>query len=135
MKKDKISKDSHITFKSSGKTLFSKPYQSGGWNVPKDPATNLFRWGRIKKQTYNITIDMKLDSLCNDNAGEIREHRSKAMLAVAMVMVFASTLAMNSSSMATQAVMHADDQLLVSVHNASPNTLARVLNAMDVGEQ
>ncbi|MCB1563682.1 MAG: hypothetical protein KDJ75_08925 [Alphaproteobacteria bacterium] len=72
----------------------------------------------------------------NDNAALVREHNRRVGLsyAAAALMMIGSTFGLNSSTVATQAVLHADSAVLAAAMDISPEALGYVLNHMDIGE-
>lgn len=70
----------------------------------------------------------------NDNLSRKVEARVGYSGMAIFVMVCGVILSLNSSAVATQAVLHADDAVLSTMMDINPEALAFMLNKMDIGE-
>lgn len=106
----------------------------GGRLLHGKPAAALSFWKREAKKVAETKIDLTGFQLANDNLYKKLHLRPRALSWVASIAVFMMTLTMNSTTIATQTIMHTDSRALARVMDVSPNALATVLNHMDVGE-
>lgn len=115
----------------------------GGWTLFRNPAAAFSSWGKIKKkveETADQKIDMRIGSMANDNGPETTQSvtaqfLSKRLLhACALFVMSAGVLSMHSSTIAENIVLNADQDMLLSIMDANPTIVAKVLNAIDVGE-
>lgn len=116
---------------SHGPASSNKP---DGWKYLRRPDTVFSSWGKIRKKIEGAKIVVPMGMLANDNS--MRRALSKFRMAslVLGAVALGTILGMNSSAIATQAVLHANDRVLTTAMDVSPEALAHVLNAMDVGE-
>lgn len=70
----------------------------------------------------------------NDNKGHVPRKWKIAALSCVGVVIVGLGFALNSSVIITQAVMHADDRVLSTAMEVSPDSVAYLLNNMNVGE-
>lgn len=117
--------------------LYSPPPHSdelGGWKTVRNPAAILSAWGSAKKEANTINIKIPANELANDNQARKKlAPRLRTACLVFSAFLLGAFTGINSSAIATQTVMQANDQMLMTTMEASPQTLAHVLNAMDVG--
>ncbi len=87
-----------------------------------------------KKNQCALTYWKGVGQQTNDNLSRKVEARVGYSGMAIFAMVCGVILSLNSSAVATQAVMHTDDAVLSTMMDMNPEALAYVLNKMDVGE-
>lgn len=109
----------------------------GGRNALRKPAAPLSFWGKIKQQIKGVEIDLSRETLANDNLlGTKSKRKLSHMLAYSGVFIMSvAVLGLNSSAIATQVVLNSSDKVLSTSMEVSPDALAHLLNAINVGEQ
>lgn len=82
-----------------------------------------------------LEFQCKVSEYANDHLPDLKRwHLPRPAVAVAGVMICALALTMNASTIVTGVVLNASDQVLLTAMEISPDALAHVLNAVDVGE-
>ncbi len=98
------------------------------------PVASSFPWDRIEKQIENRKIDMPINTLANDNSVRRVLSQVRTFCFVLGAFVFGILAGTHSDTLATQAILHADEAVLNTVMDTSPQTLAYMLNEINVGE-
>lgn len=87
---------------------------------------------RKNRKSKTLAFQNKESEYANDYQ-PVQKPRPRMAMATAALLACAA-VGINSSTIATQAVLHASDGVLLTAMEISPEALAHVLNAVDVGE-
>ncbi len=106
---------------------------SGGWRFMRKKMLASTQRQKVKHNP-GANIDLNYTGLANDNLTRKQNHRLTIASAIGVVALMGYLLMANISTISTQLVLHADEELMMKVMKKNPEALATVLNAMDVGE-
>ena len=110
-------------FQSAQHPLSPPKVNSGGTAPSNERAAAHFFWKNIMGQ-----------SGINDNKQRSALPKLRMVFLIVATFVCGAVLGAKASSIATQAVLQADERILVTAMDTSPEMLGSVLNAMNVGE-
>lgn len=120
-------------FQSAQAPYHPRNVSSGGSGQKKSrAAAHASFWGKIRKRANNTKIKLREEANDNKQRGALLKLRTVSLAVAAFIC--GGVLGVNSSAIATQGVLRADERILVIAMDIRPEVLGRVLNAVNIGE-